>query len=260
MNFGAQLPQLTFAEQAAHGVLGSRAKMAYQQGYNANITGANRETVWNTGGPHTPIAAEADFDVVSDNAADDAGSTGVTSVRITYLDSDYVEHYEVVTMNADTPVTTDATDIYRIQDFRAETVGTGKVAAGKITIKTKTSGAVTYATIDAGETRSKQMIYSVPAGYDLQMSAFAWASSGDAGKAYMRYTLFANYNDITNAVNGIFYPLMEVSVAASGIVYTMPTPLVLPEKTDMYMSVIGDAQTLTAISTASWRGVLSSNA
>jgi len=247
-------------EFIALGYCGDGSKMSYGMGYNPSLTGANRETIWNTGGIHTWMGAEAGLEVVSDSADDDGDpvGTGARTCLLTYLDSDFIEHTEEITLNGVGVVATDATDIYRINDFRVHSVGSGGVAAGTIVLR-ELDDSPTFATIDVGETRSRQLIYTVPDGFSLQMNAFAWASSGAAARAYIKYTLMTNYCDACGNVNGVFYPMMEVSVQNDGMVYVAPVPLVLPEHTDVFMSGIGDAQTLTAAATSSWRGTLTKN-
>jgi len=251
-----QAPKLTLGEYVAHGYAGAGAKMVYGQGYNPGITGENRESVWPVGGNYAFMSAAAHLDIVSSSATDDDSSnTGAQIVQLTYLDSDYVEHVAEYSMNGTADVET-ATDVFRVNDFRV--VG-GLAAVGTITAELH-GGTTTQASIGIGETRDRQLVYTVPNGFNLHLAAFAWASSGADTKGYMRYTLMSNYDDSVGEVGTIFYPLMEVSVQNAGLVYSMPVPLVLPEHTDVYMSVIGDAATLTAAATSSWRGMLIPNA
>jgi hypothetical protein len=251
------VPSISLGEYVAHGYAGPKAKMVYAMGYNPGITGENRETVWPIGGNYAFMSAEAHLDIVSTSATDsDALNTGAEVVQLTYLDSDYVEHIVEYSMNGQTDVVT-ADDVFRVNDFR---VHKGTAAVGVITAE-QHGGTTTQASISAGETRMRQLVYTVPDGYSLQISAFAWASSGSDTKGYLKYTVFSNYCDTDGIISpqNIFYPMMEVSVQNTGIVYTMPVPLVLPEHTDVYMSVIGDAATLTAAATSSWRGIIIPN-
>jgi hypothetical protein len=229
--------------------------MVYGLGYNPSITGENRETVWPVGGNYSFMTAAAHLDIVSTSATDDdAANTGAQTVQLTYLDSDFVEHVATYSMTGQTDVVT-ASDVFRVNDFR---VHGGLAAVGTITAE-RHGGTTTQASISIGDTRDRQLVYTVPDGFKLQISAFAWASSGADTKGYLKYTLYSNYCDIDEEVQTMFYPMMEVSVQNSGIVYTMPVPLVLPEHTDVYMSVIGDSATATAAATSSWRGMLIAN-
>lgn len=257
VNALAPQPTLTLGEYVAHGYAGVSGKMVYGLGYNSSISGENRETVWSVGGNYSFMTAEAHLDIVSTSATDDDSSnTGAETVQLTYLDSDFVEHVATYSMNGQADVET-ADDVFRVNDFR---VHSGLAAVGTITAE-RHGGTTKQASIGVGETRDRQLVYTVPDGFSLQISAFAWASSGATAKAYLKYTLFSNYCDTDGIISpqNIFYPMMEVSVQNTGIVYTMPVPLVLPEHTDVYMSVIGDAATDTAAATSSWRGMLIAN-
>jgi hypothetical protein len=253
-NFPPQ-PSLTLGEYVALGYAGAGARMVYGLGYNPGITGANRESVWPVGGDYSFMTAEAHLDIASTSATDDdAANTGAETVQLTYLDDDFIEHVATYSMTGQTDVVT-ASNVYRVNDFR---VHSGLAAVGTITAE-RHGATTTQASIGVGETRDRQLVYTVPDGYSLQMSAFAWASSGADAKGYLKYTLFSNYCDSDQGLGTIFYPMMEVSVQNAGLVYTMPVPLVLPEHTDVYMSVIGDAATSTAAATSSWRGMLIPN-
>jgi hypothetical protein len=248
-------PTLTWGEFIAHGYAGDGSRMAYGQGNNPGITGENRETVWPVGGNYSFMTAAAHLDIVSTSATDDdAANTGAQTVQLTYLDSDFVEHVATYSMTGQTDVVT-ADDVFRVNDFR---VHSGVAAVGTITAE-RHGSTTTQASISIGETRDRQLVYTVPDGFSLQMSAFAWASSGADTKGYLKYTLFSNYCDSDEEIGSVFYPMMEISVQNAGTVYTMPVPLVLPEHTDVYMSVIGDSATLTATATSSWRGMLIKN-
>jgi hypothetical protein len=107
--------------------------------------------MWTPGGDFAFMPAAAGLEVLSSQAADDAGSTGVTAVKINYLTTGFVEKSEIVIMDGATVVPTTATDIYRVNSFRAYTVGTGLVAAGTITLR-ELDDAPTFSTIAAGQT------------------------------------------------------------------------------------------------------------
>lgn len=251
-----QTPQstMTLGEYIARGYGGAGNKMHYMLGLNADIDGAVAETVWPVGGAHAFMTAAAHLDIVSTSATDsDAANTGAQVVQLTYLDDDFVEHTAEYSMNGQTDVLT-AADVYRVNDFRV--VG-GLPAVGTITLE-RHGGTTTQGSISVGYTRDRQLVYTVPDGSELQLSAVAISASGTAAKSYLKYTLWSNYSDIDEEVNGIFYPMMQIAVESGAYVYQMPTPIVFPEHTDIYMEVIGNAATDNCEAAASWRGILTS--
>lgn len=250
-----QTPQATMSlgEYIARGYGGAGNKMHYMLGCNADIDGTTSETVWPVGGNYSFMTAEAHLDIVSTDVNDDGNpaGTGTKTVQLTYLNDDFVEKTAIYTMDGTTDVVT-ASDVYRVNDFR---VITGTAAVGTITLE-RHGGTTTQSSISVGYTRDRQLVYTVPDGCELQMSAVAISASGTAAKSYLRYTLFSNYSDIDEEVNGIFYPMMEIAVESGAYVYQMPTPIVFPEHTDIYMAVKGNAATDNCEACASWRGIL----
>ena len=248
-------PTMSLCEFVARGYGQAGDKMHYMSGYNADIDGAVTETVWPVGATHAFMTAAAHLDIVSTTTVDsDALNTGAQTVQLTYLDDDFVEHTAIYSMNGQTDVLT-ATDVYRVNDFR---VVSGTAADGTITLE-RHGGTTTQGSIPAGATKCTQLVYTVPDGYDLQLSAIAISASGTAAKSYLKYTLMSNYSDIDEEINGIFYPMMQIAVEGGAYVYTMPTPILFPEHTDIYMNVIGNAATDTCEACASWRGMLTAN-
>ena len=93
-------------------------------------------TLWD--GPtalYVPPATPIGMQVVSSSVADTAAGTGVQKVQIDYLDTDYKQQSEIVTLNGTTAVPTVATNILRVNDFFATEIGTGRISAGTIYCK-----------------------------------------------------------------------------------------------------------------------------
>jgi hypothetical protein len=133
-------------------------------GYNGSVTGATAEIISPQGGAYVFPTAAITMRVRSDSAQDKVTTgTGVWSLTIYYLDADYNEQSVGVTMSDTGGVNTTASNIFRIQNVRTETVGTGYAAAGNISI-TDTGAAVTYGYIAAGNNRQRQMVWTVPKG------------------------------------------------------------------------------------------------
>jgi len=110
----------------------------------------------------TPMPGGIQLEVVSSNANDTSGGTGIQTLKILYLDAAGDEQTEIVTMNGTTPVDTLAIDFDAVQWAHTVTVGSGGVAAGNISIR-NTAGSVTYEYIQAGGNQSLSGRYKVPA-------------------------------------------------------------------------------------------------
>ena len=143
------------------------------QPYADNATiGTSFETISNTDADQVlPVIAGADIDVVSSSAADDDGSTGATSVTVTYLDDSFNQATEVITMNGTTEVEMTEQNISFIQKAEVTTSGTGLAAAGAITIADVTGSGV-HAVIDAGSKESGNCTWKIPAGHTGYIHGF----------------------------------------------------------------------------------------
>jgi hypothetical protein len=94
-----------------------------------------------------PVAAQQ-MAVSSSSASDTSNGTGAQQVHIHYLDGNYAEQIEVVTLNGTTPVNTIATNILRINAFHLWRAGSSGTSAGNISIK-NIAATVTYDYITA---------------------------------------------------------------------------------------------------------------
>ena len=143
------------------------------QPYADNATiGTSFETISNTDADQVlPVIVGADLDVVSASAADDDGSTGATSVTVTYLDDSFNQATEVITMNGTTEVEMTEQNISFIQKAEVTTSGTGLAAAGAITIADVTGSGV-HAVIDAGQKESGNCTWKIPAGHTGYVHGF----------------------------------------------------------------------------------------
>jgi len=96
--------------------------------------------VWNipNGSPTlTQITASngTRLQIVSNNANDTAGGTGLRKLKITYLDANLDRQVEILTMNGTTPVLTTATNIRYLDGYQTYDSGTS-VIAGTVSLKT----------------------------------------------------------------------------------------------------------------------------
>lgn len=250
----SQHPALTLCESVAIGY-DSASKGVHKMGYNASITSTTEEDIWTPGGDFAFMPATAGLEVVSDSVADDAGSTGVTSVKINYLTSAGVEKSEIVIMDGTTVVPTTAVDIFRVNSFRAYTVGTGLKAAGNIVLR-ELDNVPNFSYIAAGQTRARNMAYTVPAGKILVIKEIMIASAAASiDKSFLKFRLIGNQNEGVKQSVNFNFPLWEGTVAGGGFQQQLGG-LVVVAGVDLRMRAIGNAASDAASATCEWRGFL----
>lgn len=228
-------------------------------GVNNDIDNVQEE-LWEVGGSYVFPASAAGLEVVSTSAEDDidkgAGveGTGIHKIRIYYLDSSFVEKSEEVTLNGTGVVATTALDIYRVQYVEATVVGSSGAAVGDIDIRNLADTPI-YARISAGYTKSRQLIYTVPASktlYVVQMS-FGAISTGTNG---CRFILRGTYSDLASASRTFFLPHVEASVENGSFELNLKMPEKFPAGTDIKVSAIGTGASANIIATVGMRGWL----
>ena len=145
------------------------------QPYADNATiGTSFETITNTNADQVlPVIAGADIDVVSASTDDDGSpaGTGANTITVTYLDDNFDQATEVITMNGTTEVEMTEQNISFIQKAEITTSGTGLASAGAITIADVTGGGV-HAIIDAGSKESGNCTWKIPAGHTGYVHGF----------------------------------------------------------------------------------------
>jgi len=248
-SFGAYIPDgMTYSERIAHGLI--NGKKAWQKtGYLSAVPSKDvQSTVWLVGGEYKWPSSAVTMSIVSDNTGDTAAGAGAQIVNLTYLDSAWSEQSESITLNGTTPVTL-AHTVYRVNNFRVASAGVSNYALGSIDIRAL-GGTPIYSRIGAGLTRARNSVYTVPAGKTLWVTGCSyWSGYTTAGKTE-RITLHATYNDVSEVLtSGIFYSYSEAILMDNGVAYTFPYPYKFPEKTDIKVSVYGEAtaQILTTI-------------
>jgi len=225
-------------------------------GYNPSIS-TPEEGIWSAGDVQNIPAAAAKVEVVStDNTNDKAAGTGARTVTLIYLDANYVEKTETLTMNGTSAVETTAADIIRINGIRVTTAGSTGAATGTISVRHLTDTPI-YTQIAIGETRARNLLYTVPAGKTLYIDQML-VSSGNTtlDKGHLTFRLKAKYCDITKAVSTVWITWAEGYAAASSSVQDFCVPLCFPEKTDIKVTAVGASSTANAIAVCSLRGYL----
>lgn len=202
----------------------------FKHGYNPTFANGTEESFW--GGsviyPWEAWATPGTLSVVSSNA----GDTG--SVTITGLNPSFEILQETVAITGTTPVVTTGT-FARINNMYYNTSGTPN--AGNITASCNGT-VVGYIATGFGTAQMAQ--YTVPAGYTAYvMQGTANIGKGNDGTGYFKYRLYGH------AFQCAFVFLLYQSVFQ----YRFTIPLVLPEKTDLDVTMLA-ANANTAASCA----------
>lgn len=203
-------------------------------GFNGAL-GSSQEDIWTVGGvyvfPNTPMQME----VVSSSASDAAEGTGIRTMRIFYLTTDFTEATEDITLNGTTPVATVATNIYRINHARTLTCGSNGAAVGDIDIR-HLSDTPIYGRIAAGYNRLRQFIYTVPKGKKLFIfNVFVSAGSNVAGRQ-VRFETKGNFDTFLHQITPFFQVYSEFIVQDAAVDVPIEIPTSFMEGTDLKIS------------------------
>lgn len=229
-----------------------------KMGFNGDIDAAE-EDLWAVGGTYVFPAAEQQMEVVSSSGDDAAAGTGARTVRIWYLDSDFVQHEDTVTLNGVTAVPTNATDIFRVNAFRVETAGTGNVAAGNIDIRNLADTPI-YSRIPATLTSARNAIYTVPKDNTLYITQVTYSIGSSVGGVFGTFSLRANYCEFTGSICDLFYPYSEIGVEQGPFTISYVIPMKFTEGVDIRVLAKGDNAAANGTATVQWRGWLESTA
>lgn len=226
----------------------------YKIGYQATVNNTEID-LWNVAAAYVFPAAAQQMEVYSSSTNDAAGQTGALTVKIWYLTSSFVEKTETVTMTGQTAAATVATDIYRVNAFRVMTTGTGKAAAGTISLRNLADTPI-YSQIAVGQTRARNSVYTVPVGKTLYISQVIYSTGNKSGNRFVKFTLRATYDDKVGATTGIFYPYNEIGMQDGAIAVHLDLPIKLIAGTDVKISAVSDSSSADAVCTGSYRGWL----
>lgn len=184
-----------------------------------------------------------------------AGGSGAQVCRAKGLDGDYVEIAEFIVMNGLTVVPTTRTDFYRINSWRVIVAGSGKAAAGTIDIRNLTNTPI-YSRMVAGDTRARNIHYTVPAGKTLYVTSITLSVGSAVAGRSTRMVTRATYDPSFNCALptlGLFQPFTEVIIQDAPFNRQLEIPTKLPEKTDLKVSIISpDGATYAEAALRGW--------
>lgn len=203
-------------------------------GFNPDVT-ALEEPLTYSGAIWWAATSGQPMTVVSDNNNDKGGSSGCTTVWIKYMGPDYIERTTTVSMNGTTAVALVDTSIARVNNFQAYS---GNTPLGTITLATTTGG--TISTIGAGLTRARNSMYTIPSSKTLYIQSIYYSAAHlGASPRPTRFLLRSNYNDNQGRYStSLFWPISANLLENSPLYASIPIPIKVPEKTDIYVSVI----------------------
>lgn len=182
-----------------------------------------------TTGRYTFPAAASQMNVVSTSASDD----NTKQILVSGLNANYEPSSETIVLNGTANVTT-TKEYLRIQ--RLSTVGTNSIV-GNVTIR----NATVLACLRDGDGQSLQSVYTVPkgqTGYLTQISASV-PKGGDAIFRFYSKAATSNFSLVRH-----IFALNEFSYK-----YDFPYPTVLPEKTDVEMTIVSSTGSSSATGT-----------
>jgi hypothetical protein len=218
----------------------------------------NTEDVWPVTGTYYPPTSGVSMQVYSTSANDTSTGGGIRTVTVYYLDTNYLEKEEILTLGGLSAVTTVATNIFRVNGFRAATVGGLYAAAGDVSLRHH-SGVTVYGRILTGYTRGRNPFFTVPANQTLYVTPIMFSSSLAANKSVVLFTTRATYNDKSKTrLDPLFYmPFHETYVTDNTFFRELEIPTRLPEKVDLKVSV--KSSSASALCSTALRGWLESN-
>ena len=151
---------------------------------------------------NTPTTGQTLY-VRSSSAADASAGTGIRTLRIVYLDASGSQQTVAATLNGTTPVSIGSGFSF-IQWMESETVGSGGVAAGNITLSSNAAGAPTVAEtfeyISTGGGKSLSGRYKVPTGYSAYAIDFDVSAIGNTMDMRLRADVATHSRALTAGV------------------------------------------------------------
>jgi hypothetical protein len=193
-----------------------------------------------------PTTAQA-VEVVSTSADDAGGGIGVQQIEVHYLDNDWNEISQEITLTGLTPVNLSFPAL-RFNGVHSLSVGSNNNAVGNIIIRDQGGLGDNYIQITAGDTTSLHGAFSVPLG----KSAFivGWAGSSGKGKeTEVRLSINADPHTFTKT-DGAYNTHDFVSVLSQTRSKNFSLPIKCPEKTDIILkAIVTDTGTVTATGT-----------
>lgn len=222
-----------------------------KNGYNGGLS-AVEQSLWAVGGDYVFPTAEMQMEVVSSSANDTAAGSGARTVYISYLDSNFVEKTETVTLNGLTAVPTTATDIYRVNNFRVATVGATGYNEGNIDVRHLTDTPV-YSRIATSTNRAINCIYTIPKDKCLYIYNILFSAASNVANRPVRFITKAKYDNISFSAVDFFMPYTNVVINDGSVDVPIELPTKFCEGIDIKVNAISpDGATYGAVTLRGW--------
>lgn len=201
---------------------------AIQLVFHSNHVDTIERTIIDLAATDTTLpTTSAQVKVSSTSANDTAAGTGARTVRIEYLDSNYITGYETVILNGQTAVTTTAS-MFRIQSIIVITAGSSRTNVGTVYVGsgTVTAGvpAVVYNACVEQDGQSMTGIYTLEAGW----TAVNYAFIGSVTSTQYLRARFSTQDSSGIIRTGQEFPMSGNSIATDQIISVL-----IPEKSDL---------------------------
>lgn len=198
------------------------------------------ETIWPAGGLYSWMTGATSLEAVSTSTQDSPTGSGIGTISLTLLDTNYVASNVPVVLNGTTAVPITGT-WYRINQGLITVKGSGAPATrasnvGDIIIR-DVGGGTTRAIIQAGKGITRQAIFTVEAGYTLQIvSHYISLNRGTGGGGGV-----TKFLTVTNFIqNSLGLARQPLDITCDGEPYRhdgLPG-IVIPEKTDYALQTL----------------------
>lgn len=190
------------------------------------------ETVWSEPGNYIFPTSAAIMSVASTSANDSSGGSGLRTVEVTCLDSEYNQFKEVVTLNGQTPVPMQKA-CFRVQGngMTGLTAGSTGSNEGKIYVGTGTftggAPANKYGVMDISTNRSSVGVYTVPARFSFFLTQTYLASFDNK---------IVEANIMLRPQNGLFVRAASLDISNNATSIVSFAPQRANEKTDIMLT------------------------
>lgn len=206
----------------AMGIIGNGVTSGRAQGYvgtSATTGVAVRATTY------TPQGTNAQRSIKSTSALDTSAGTGAQQVTINYLDTSFVLHSEVVTLNGITAVNTVGTNIAFIESMVVNQVGSGGGNAGTISIFTATAGGGSaWGSIAIGDNQTFWAHHYVPSGVTCYLLSVTCGATSVAGQTNINH--FGN--PLSTNIPQLQIGVSLVHLAGSSFDHDYEIPIAVP--------------------------------
>jgi len=211
-------------------------------GYNGATT-TTYETLWDESSAYTFLTAAMSTPYIASSSANDASAgTGARTVRVTLVNTSFVQSTEDLTLNGQTSVNLATANVLSIQKIEVLTAGSGLANAGVIRIGTgvNTAGvpATVHGHVPVGTNISRHGFYVVPASYSLLVCGL-YISSGSATAGSVTGCI-KQAVDLTGLVKESF---VQNGATTDKIAEELRVPLFYPEKSKLNFQVLSSAGT-----------------